>query len=272
MTVFAIGDVQGCLEALQRLLREIKFDRLHDRLWFAGDLVNRGPRSLDTLRFIRDLGDRATVVLGNHDLHLLSVASGAATLRSCDTLADILDAPDRDNLLDWLRAQPLLHRELGFVMVHAGLFPTWTESDAARLAREVEAALGMQHDASFFKALYGSTPDHWDENLSGMERLRVIVNIMTRLRYCDEHGRMDFHEKGPPPGKDGTLMPWFELDTPRLEPALFGHWSALGTGSHKGAYSLDSGCVWGGSLTALRLDDLKFFSVRCRSEAGRSDG
>lgn len=271
MTVFAIGDVQGCFEALQRLLHEIKFDRLHDRLWFAGDLVNRGPKSLETLRFVRSLGDRATVVLGNHDLHLLSLAAGAAPLRSCDTLTAILDAPDRTDLLDWLRAQPLVHRDLGFVMVHAGLSPSWSEDEAERLAREVERALAMPQGPEFFRALYGSTPDRWEEGLTGMERLRVIVNTMTRLRYCSPEGRMDFREKGPP-GTQNGLLPWFELETPRREPTLFGHWSALGAGARKGAFSLDSGCVWGGALTALRLDDLRFFSVRCRPEAGRDDG
>ncbi|MHB1951208.1 MAG: symmetrical bis(5'-nucleosyl)-tetraphosphatase [Acidiferrobacteraceae bacterium] len=269
MPVYAIGDIQGCFDALKSLLDHIRFDPPRDRLWFAGDLVNRGPESLETLRFVRGLGDDAQVVLGNHDLHLLSLAARGAEPESWGTLAPVLQAADRKPLLDWLRRRPLLHHDpaFGFTLVHAGILPQWSETRAAELAREVEAELGRESDASFFQSLYGNTPDHWDERLTGADRRRVIINAFTRLRFCDESGHMDFREKGAPGTQRKGLKPWFTLGPRRQTRILFGHWSTLDEGVPEGYYNLDRGCVWGKSLTALRLDDLQFFSVRCRAYA-----
>ncbi|MHB1943370.1 MAG: symmetrical bis(5'-nucleosyl)-tetraphosphatase [Acidiferrobacteraceae bacterium] len=273
MATYAVGDLQGCFDALQSLLATIGFDPPRDRLWLTGDLVNRGPQSLETLRFVRALGDNAVVVLGNHDLHLLALGYGATSPRSCDTLSDVLCAPDRGELLDWLKRRPLLHRDpvLGFTMVHAGILPAWSEATAARLAREVETELGRASEASFFKSLYGNIPDHWDDRLSGHERRRVIVNALTRMRYCDKWGRMDFREKGAPGTQAAGLRPWFDFGPPRRTRILFGHWSTLRAPVPDGFHGLDHGCVWGNALTALRLDDLQFFSVKCRRYAARAE-
>jgi len=258
MTTYAIGDVQGCYDELQRLLNAIGFDQNRDRLWFTGDLVNRGPRSLDTLRFVRSLGDRAITVLGNHDLHLLAVAHGDARLRRKDTLDEILDAPDRDELLDWLRNRPLLHHDsdLGYTVIHAGLPPQWTLADAQQRAQELEAALrGAQH-TEFFQRMYGDEPLHWSDGLCGWDRLRFITNCFTRLRYCDPAGRLALAHKGPPGTQPPDLHPWFRIPG-RASAGLniiFGHWSTLGPCADPGIYALDTGCLWGGTLTALALD------------------
>ena len=272
MAVYAIGDVQGCFDELQDLLASIRYRRGRDRLWFVGDLVNRGPKSLEVLRFVAELGDDAAVVLGNHDLHLLAAGAGVRPPRPQDTFQAILDAPDGEALIEWLAGQPLLVREpgTGFTLIHAGLPPQWSVDDAARLAREVETALGGDDRQGFLENMYGNKPRRWRESLSGWKRLRFITNALTRIRYVDAEGRLNLDETGPPGTQPDTLIPWFEVSDRRSrdEPIVFGHWAtlqlerALDTGH--GVYHLDTGCVWGGRLTALRLDDEKYFSVPSR--------
>lgn len=270
MTVYAIGDVQGCYRALQDLLTQIGFDAANDRLWFTGDLVNRGPQSLEVLRFVKGLGDRAVCVLGNHDLHLLAIAAGTAKSKKRDTFDAVLSAPDRDELLDWLRARPLLHHDdhLGFTLIHAGLLPPWTLEDARRLAQEVELVLRGGDAANLYHHMYGDLPDRWNEKLHGYDRLRVIINALTRLRYCDLDGNLDLRPKGPPGTQPSGLMPWFQVPSRRSRERsiIFGHWSALGLWHKDGVIGLDSGCVWGHALSAVQLDTtpVKFFSVACK--------
>ena len=258
MATFAIGDVQGCDAQLGALLAAIDFSVDRDHLWFVGDLVNRGPESLAALRRIRSMGDAATVVLGNHDLHLLAVAFGVARLRGGDTLQDILTAPDRDALLEWLIHRPLLHEDakLNLSMLHAGLPPQWDMATARACAREVESAL-RRNPREVVEQMYGDEPGFWDDALDGPERLRYVVNCFTRLRYVDAHGRLALRAKGSP-GKAAakSLVPWFEAPDARWHGArvVFGHWSTLGYLRNAHVISLDTGCVWGGSLTALRLD------------------
>jgi bis(5'-nucleosyl)-tetraphosphatase (symmetrical) len=259
MALYAIGDIQGCDSALGALLKAIGFSADRDRLWFVGDIVNRGPESLQALRRIRALGDAATVVLGNHDLHLLAVACGASPVRSGDTLDEILAAPDRKALLDWLLHRPLMHEEPArdLSLVHAGLPPQWDMSTARSCAREVERSL-KEDPARLFQMMYGDEPSRWDDDLAGAERLRFIVNCFTRLRYVDADGRLALRVKGSP-SKSQTqrLIPWFEVPGARWRGprVVFGHWSTLGFLNTSTVVSLDTGCVWGGSLTALRLDD-----------------
>jgi len=258
VALYAIGDIQGCDAELDALLRSLRFSPDRDRLWFVGDLVNRGPASLEVLRRIRDLGEAATVTLGNHDLHLLAVAFGCSRLRSDDTLTPILEAPDRDALLEWLLGRALLAEDpaLDLCLVHAGLSPQWDMPTARVCARELEEALRSQPE-KLFKQMYGDKPDRWDERLAGTERLRYIVNCFTRLRYVDEHGRLKLHVKGAPrKGQRASLIPWFEAPGAhwRGTRIVFGHWSTLGFFQNADVISLDTGCVWGGSLTALRLD------------------
>jgi bis(5'-nucleosyl)-tetraphosphatase (symmetrical) len=261
MATYAIGDVQGCFDELEGLLRTIGFREREDRLWFVGDLVNRGPKSLEVLRFVRGLGDRAVVVLGNHDLHLVTQHEGIERPRKDDTLADILRAPDRKALVDWLRTRPLMHVEHGWAMVHAGLPPGWSIEKAQGLAREAEQALQSKNYGEFLANMYGSTPDQWSDALSGWDRLRVIVNALTRMRFCTAEGRMEFRAKGEqaPPG----YQPWFELRPADEKPIVFGHWSALGLRLRPKLAAIDTGCVWGGSLSALRLEDRKLFQLPC---------
>ncbi|WP_372523905.1 symmetrical bis(5'-nucleosyl)-tetraphosphatase [Sulfuricaulis sp.] len=278
MAVYAIGDVQGCYPALMKLLTQIGFDPDRDRLWFTGDLVNRGPRSLEVLQFVKGLGERAECVLGNHDLHLLAVAAGAAKLKKRDTLDDILQATDRNELLHWLRMRPLLHQDdsLGYTLIHAGLLPPWNLADARRLAHEAETVLRGDKANEFFHRMYGDLPDHWNENLRGVERLRVIINAFTRLRYCDLEGNMDLRPKGPPGTQPPDLMPWFQVPGRRSQKfkIIFGHWSALGLWHGDGVIGLDSGCLWGHSLSAVRLDtsSLEFFSVDCEPYLAHDGG
>jgi len=259
MATYAIGDVQGCCDELEALLLEISFDPSRDRLWFVGDLVNRGPRSLDVLRLVRRLGDAAVTVLGNHDLHLLAIARGAAHLRPADqTLVQVLEAPDRDALLDWLQSRPVLHHDpaLGVTMLHAGLPPQWDIPLARRCAAELETALRGAHSGRLFADMYGNHPDLWDDALEGTERLRFITNALTRLRVCDAAGRMLLKHKGPPAKMPPDAIPWFQVPGRRSAGAhiVCGHWSALGYYAGDGVLALDTGCVWGGRLTAQRLD------------------
>ncbi len=265
MATYAIGDVQGCCGALERLLNAFGFDRARDRLWFVGDLVNRGPDSLATLRLVKDLGDRAVTVLGNHDFHLLAVAAGHAKKHRSDTLDAVLDAPDREALLAWLRQQPLLHVEGSWAMVHAGLLPQWSIAAALALAREVETELRGADWQEFLAGLYGDTPDSWSEHLSGADRLRVIVNAMARMRFCTTDGTIELRTKGETAEAPPGFFPWF--DAPRRasrdHTLVCGHWSTLGLKLRPDLLALDSGCVWGGSLSAVRLEDRKLFQVPC---------
>jgi bis(5'-nucleosyl)-tetraphosphatase (symmetrical) len=267
MAVYVIGDLQGCLEALRRLLEEIDYQPGRDRLWFTGDLVNRGPQSLEVLRFVSAL-PQAVAVLGNHDLHLLAVASGQAPAKKRDTLESLLKAPDRDELLAWLRQRPLLHHdaELGYTLVHAGLLPQWDLDTAQRLAAEAEQAIRHSDRNQLYTHMYGDTPDHWEESLGGWARLRIIINGFTRVRYLDSQGRLDLRPKMAPGGQPEHLVPWFQVPGRRHAglKIVFGHWSTLGVWDGDGVIGLDSGCVWGGRLTALRLEAVRaFVSVYC---------
>jgi bis(5'-nucleosyl)-tetraphosphatase (symmetrical) len=269
MAIYAIGDVQGCYDELQALLDKIAFDPAHDYLWFTGDLVNRGPKSLQVLRFVKGLGTRAVTVLGNHDLHLLSVAVGCSQLRADDTLEDIFHAPDRDELLTWLRHRPLLYRDedTGYTLIHAGLPPQWTVSQAQIHAREVEETLRGAQYRDFFFHMYGNLPDHWGEALTKWDQLRFIVNCFTRLRYLTPAGKLCLNAKGPIGSQPSGCLPWFELENrqSRVDKILFGHWSTLGYCARDNIVALDSGCLWGGALSAVSLDDVGSpIHVKCR--------
>ena len=265
MPTYAIGDLQGCHTSLLHLLDEIKFDPAADRLWLVGDLVNRGPDSLAVLRTVRKLGDAAISVLGNHDLHLLALAEGFGRAHKGDTLDDILNARDRDELLHWLRQQKLAWREGDVLMVHAGVLPAWTLDDTMQRAAEAEAALRDAHYRDFFAQMYGNAPVAWDDRLQGVERLRVIVNAFTRLRYCSDDGEMEFHHKGAPGTQPAGWLPWFEVSGRRSAEAtiVIGHWSTLGLINRPDLIALDTGCLWGGRLTAVRLEDRQVFAVPC---------
>ena len=273
MATYAIGDLQGSNSSLQKLLADISFDARHDRLWLVGDLVNRGTESLQCLRFVRGLGDGAVTVLGNHDLHLLGVAEGAARMRNGDTLQPVLDAPDREELLDWLRHRPMLHIEGEHVLVHAGLLPQWSVDKANALAQEVESALRSSGRRDFLAAMYGNHPDCWSDGLKGFDRLRVIVNAMTRMRLCTPGGRMEFSHKGEPANHPAGYLPWFDvpLRMSTGSTVICGHWSALGLKVERNLLSLDTGCLWGGALTAVRLEDRRIFQVSCAELAGQAE-
>jgi len=262
MATYAIGDVQGCFDELEALLTRLRFDAGRDRLWFVGDLVNRGPKSLEVLRFVRSLGDRAVVVLGNHDLHLVCLFEGFAKRRADDTFDAVLAAPDARQLVDWLRLRPMMHIEGARAMVHAGLLPQWTIDRAAALAHEVESALRGSGYRDFLAHMYGSRPERWGDGLQGWDRLRVIVNAMTRMRFCARDGTMELRASGAdaPPG----YLPWFETRPADEDTTIVcGHWSALGLKLTRRLVALDSGCVWGGSLAALRLEDSSITELPC---------
>lgn len=269
MSTYAIGDLQGCLTPLEKLLQQIQFDATKDTLWFTGDLVNRGSQSLETLRFVKQLGDRHRVVLGNHDLHLLAVAHGAHPGWPGDTLSDILKAPDRETLIDWLRHQPLLYHDaaLGFTMAHAGIAPSWNLATAMALAKEVEAVLQSEQAATFFQHMYGNTPDLWQADLTGWDRLRCITNYFTRMRFCEADGRLELNYKGTMATHPAHLLPWFTV--PHRQNLdlniVFGHWAALsGVTNTAKTFALDTGCVWGFCLTAMCLEDGRCFQVSCQ--------
>jgi bis(5'-nucleosyl)-tetraphosphatase (symmetrical) len=265
MATYAIGDLQGCFASLEALLGEIGFRESADRLWFVGDLVNRGPQSLEILRFVRALGARAVSVLGNHDLHLLMVGEGHVRAHRLDTLDEILDAPDREVLLSWLRALPLMHAEDEYAMVHAGLLPTWSVDEALDLARETEQALQGPDWRALMARMYGNEPDHWSDALSGYARWRVIINAMTRLRICTPDGRMEFRHKGGIDDIPAGYLPWFAVPGRKSANATIvcGHWSAIGMVSQRNLLALDSGCLWGGKLSAVRLEDRRIYQVTC---------
>jgi bis(5'-nucleosyl)-tetraphosphatase (symmetrical) len=256
-----IGDLQGCCASLQELLPSLG----DESLLFVGDIVNRGPQSLQALRAVKALGARATVLLGNHDLHLLAAAAGIRRLHADDTLQDILDAPDRDDLLDWLRHRPLAHFAAGALFVHAGVLPQWTVEKTLGLAGEVQAGLRAPNYRQFLARMYGNTPARWDDNLSGDERIRCVINALTRMRFVDAAGTMDFsHKDGPLPAPAG-LMPWFDHPRRRTRgtPIVFGHWSTLGLMLREDAICVDSGCLWGGRLTAFRWPQRTTLQVAC---------
>jgi bis(5'-nucleosyl)-tetraphosphatase (symmetrical) len=267
MSHYVVGDVQGCHAELMQLLDMVAFDGRRDRLWLVGDLVNRGPDSLAVLRTVKGLGPAATTVLGNHDLHLLIVAAGHRKMHKHDTLADVLNAPDREELLDWLRGLPLVVREGERLMVHAGLLPSWTAADAVMLAHEVEAVLRSSDYGAFLRDLYGDEPRRWSHDLTGMDRLRAIVNVFTRLRFCSADGTMEFSEKRGPGHAPTGLAPWFAHPSRRSagETIYCGHWSTLELMIAPNVLMLDSGCVWGGTLTAIRLDDGRLFQAPSRA-------
>ncbi|MDD2720673.1 MAG: symmetrical bis(5'-nucleosyl)-tetraphosphatase [Gallionella sp.] len=263
MAIYAVGDIQGCHVELVQLLEKLRFDPATDTLWLVGDLVNRGPGSLQVLRLVKSLGDSAITVLGNHDLHLLAVAEGVARLHRGDTLDEILAAPDRDELLDWLRHQRLLHAAEGHVLVHAGLLPGWTVEQAASLAGEVETALRGDDYVDFLAHMYGNKPTAWDDGLEGYKRLRVITNALTRMRICTADGEMEFDFKAEQHKIPAGYLPWFDVAGRASceTTVVFGHWSALGLMVKNNAIALDSGCLWGGPLTAIRLPDRAVIQV-----------
>jgi bis(5'-nucleosyl)-tetraphosphatase (symmetrical) len=270
VATYAIGDVQGCFEALEKLLDRINFDAARDRLWFVGDLVNRGPDSLATLRFVMGLGERAVTVLGNHDLHLLTVAAGHAKVHRGDTLDEILSAPDRDELLAWLRRQKMMHVEQGWAMVHAGLLPQWTVGRAFELGREVESVLAGPDYDDLLACMYGNEPHRWDDRLEGYDRLRVIINAMTRLRLCTPDGRMEFRHKSAPRNMPDGYLPWYAIGKRASAgvPLIFGHWSTLGLFASDDVVALDSGCLWGNALSALNLDSREITQIDCAGMRG----
>jgi bis(5'-nucleosyl)-tetraphosphatase (symmetrical) len=275
MATYAIGDIQGCFATLLALLDTIAFDRGQDRLWFTGDLVNRGPQSLAVLRFVKDLGDRAVTVLGNHDLHLLAVAHGRGHFKPKDTFTDVLDAPDGDALLAWLRHQPLLYHDaaLDMTMVHAGLPPQWTLAEAQAHAAEVETALQRADFAVFLAHLETTAATQRTSSRQRWQRLCYISNCLTRLRYCDAHGRLALEDTGPPGSQPAPYLPWFAIPG-RASATLnivFGHWASLNSPTPAGVYHLDTGCVWGGSLTAMCLETRVRVSVACRETCAAQD-
>ena len=257
------------LRPLRRLVDSFSFDPARDRLWFVGDLVNRGPDSLACLRFVKELGPAAITVLGNHDLHLLCVAHGVEKQRKRDTLDEVLGASDREELVHWLRQRPLMHVESGFALVHAGLLAEWSVAQARALAAEVEARLQGDDFMSLLRRLYGDEPGRWSDSLAGVDRLRAIVNAMTRLRVCDADGTMVLRFKGEPGEASDGWTPWFDVPGRRSadHTVICGHWSALGLRLRPDLLSLDSGCVWGRSLTAVRLEDRHPFEVPCPEPA-----
>ena len=272
MAVYAIGDVQGCYRELRELLERVRFNKAKDELWFAGDLVNRGPDSLAVLRFASGLGRRTKVVLGNHDLHLLATAAGHRSLRPDDTLTQVLEAPDCGELLDWLRQCPLVHwdSDLGFAMVHAGIPPQWSVRKARRLSREIEDKLREGDPGSALAKMYGNEPDEWDDALSGWRRRRYIINALTRMRYCSTSGALELKYSGPPGDQPKRYKPWFELKnrTASKTPIVFGHWATLELPREQAkrynAIHTDTGCVWGNALTAVEIPTLKYTRVASR--------
>lgn len=278
MSTFAIGDLQGCNDDFHRLLALIRFDETQDRLLLVGDLVNRGPASLDTLRTVRSLGTACISVLGNHDLHLLAAAQDRSRLKPGDTLDEILDAPDADALLDWLAERPLAWRDpaSGVLLLHAGVPPQWTAEQTLTLADEAAQVLRESRGRAFFEQMYGDQPDRWSEDLRGAERTRFVINCLTRLRYCTPDGQLRLRDKGPPGSQSDGALPWFEVPGRRTAgtPIVFGHWSALGRVEwpEQRVYGLDTGCVWGGQLTALNLDTGELTRLPCAGHRSPGGG
>jgi len=266
VATYAIGDIQGCFSALKQLLKSVEFNRDKDRLWIAGDLINRGPESLQTLEFLYKIRENLDIVLGNHDLHLLAVAAGFKKPTPSDTLDDILKSPIRKQLLNWLRQQPLIHHDstLNYTMVHAGIPPQWSISESLIYAKEVENILSSDDINTFLSVMYGNSPNHWDESLTGMDRLRLITNYFTRMRFCTPAGGLELKTKSHVNDAPTGYYPWFDINNRKAknDNIIFGHWAALEGKTHQdNIFALDTGCVWGGKLTAMRLEDKKIFSV-----------
>jgi len=267
MSIYAIGDIQGCFDDLLRLLDVIKFDDKSDQLWFAGDLVNRGPKSLETLRFVKSLGSSAITVLGNHDLHLLATAYKQRKPHKKDSLTHILQADDCDELLTWLRHLPLFHYNDKFCLLHAGLPPQWNFKKTKAMALKAEKVLQGEHYLEFFKTMYGDQPNVWSTDLKGMDKIRFIINCFTRIRYCDEKGQLDFKYSGAVGSQPAPLIPWFTVANRQSKEMniIFGHWSTLGYYHDNNCYAIDTGCLWGGQLTAIKLGEnkVKRISIDC---------
>ncbi len=272
MAIYAIGDVQGCFDELSTLIGKISFNPKLDCLWFAGDLVSRGPKSLETLRWVKSLGNAAITVLGNHDLHLLAAFAGVKKIDEYSSLYPVLQAQDAKELFNWLRQRPLMHYDPEFntAMVHAGLPPQWKIDQALSRAAEVEEILRCRQYKDFLDNMYGEKPDRWGETLNGWERLRVITNAFTRMRYCSTDGRMNFSDKGPPGTQTSGLQPWYAINARNSQNTtiVFGHWSTLGHYTGHNVIAIDTGCLWGGVLTAIRIDDPQknIFQVPCEAK------
>jgi bis(5'-nucleosyl)-tetraphosphatase (symmetrical) len=274
MTLYAIGDIQGCARSFEALLKRIDFNKKHDHLWLVGDLVNRGPDSAEVLRLVRDLGASASCVLGNHDLHLLSTVAGVRSISSADSFDDVLDAPDADALIDWLRGLPLIVRDRGAkrVLVHAGIPPDWKIRQAVEAASEVEELLADHRWRKALRAMYGDVPGEWTPDLSPGDRRRFTINALTRIRFCTKSGGLDFRNSGPPGSQLSGLKPWFDFPKRRARKwhIVFGHWSALGILRRKNLTALDSGCVWGRELTAVPLEPPgESIAVSCKDTNGK---
>ena len=270
MSTYAIGDIQGCYTELQNLLNEINFNEKNDQLWFVGDLVNRGPKSLQTLRFIKSLGVSAKIVLGNHDLHLIAASKNIRPISNKDTIKEILTADDADELINWLKSRPLLFTDtdLGFTMVHAGIAPQWTMDTAKNFAKECESILQNEKIDDFLMHMYGDIPNIWSDSIEGYARQRFIINCFTRIRFCTINGALDLDVKVAPGSQKKSLIPWYALPNRKTidNKIIFGHWSTIHLGTENNfkkynVYPIDTGCLWGGQLTAMRLDDEKIFSV-----------
>ncbi|MDM8564565.1 symmetrical bis(5'-nucleosyl)-tetraphosphatase [Candidatus Halobeggiatoa sp. HSG11] len=275
MSTYAIGDIQGCYENLQHLLKLINFDPKQDILWFVGDLVNRGPNSLEVLRFVKNLGKQAVTVMGNHDLHLLAIAHGNSKLKDKDTLENILSAPDREELLQWLRHRPFWHydSDLKIALVHAGVLPQWNLAQISQYASELETVIQGKKYQQFLANMYGNNPNRWSKKLQGWERLRFISNCLTRLRYCNVDGKLNLKKKDSPifVEQNNEQQPWFTWPNKHNIQIIFGHWASLGYHADNNVYALDTGCVWGGALTALRIEDKQTFSMPCKSICNPND-
>lgn len=265
MATYAIGDIQGCYDELRILLDSFNFDPQSDKLWLVGDLVNRGRQSLAVLRFVKGLEQQAVTVLGNHDMHLLAVAQGNLAHYHDDSLDEILAAPDREELLDWLRYRPLMYYspEKDISLIHAGLPPHWSLETAQTLAQEVESVLRGNSFAELMHGLYGNQPHRWADTLTGLDRYRFIINCFTRLRYCHPDGTLGLKEKGPPGTQAHGLLPWFDIPgrVSSGKRIICGHWSTLGFTTRNNVWSLDTGCLWGGQLTALRVHKRKLMTI-----------
>lgn len=279
MAIYAIGDLQGCYQDLQNLLEKLQFDKNSDTLWFVGDLVNRGPDSLATLRFVKKLGKAAIIVLGNHDLHLLAIYHDLKKNKD-SSIQQILDAPDCDELIHWLRQRPLLHHDngLNFTLVHAGIYPLWNLKQANQYANELESVLKSDNYLEFLQHMYGNKPASWSEDLEGWDRLRFICNSFTRMRYVSQKAELDFEYNGVPGSQPDKLIPWYKLTerATKNNNIIFGHWSTLGFFEYDNnleispnVYATDTGCVWGGKLTALKIErektriETEYISIDC---------
>ncbi len=286
MSIYVIGDIQGCLKELKELLIKIKFSADKDIIWFTGDLVNRGPQSLETLRYVKSMDENAVTVLGNHDLHMLAIVYGLQKQRPSDTFNSILSARDKDNLMDWVAHQPLMHTANNdqHILVHAGIYPAWSITQAKQYANEVESALRDEQRIDFLSQMYGNQPNRWSDTLSGWNRLRFITNTFTRMRYCTADMALELKTSAAPnalpqykaqdqkQNKDQTLTPWYTLRHDNAEQHIFfGHWSTLGLTSEHGTHCLDTGCLWGGTLSAMKIDKISdgentVHQINCKGE------